>query len=218
MYKSWVKAGVHKPGKSVIGLAKALSSHRGKNVHRGTIYKIIAGTREIHLDELAPIAKYIEEPIPMPQQTAIVSGELITVPIEREVGVGMWLEAGVTHGSDLGVITTPRDHIHPHAQHHAYLFRGDSMVHCGIIDGDVLICIKPHAEAEIDGCQVIVERNRSGVIEVSVRMAEVFKDRVEFKACCDNDTYKPIVVKHKGKQIEAVNVLAIVRRVTRTVK
>lgn len=213
MYSKWINDGVHKPGKSAAKLAKALGHHRG------TVYKMIAGTREIRLDELPVISKYIEEPVPMPFQTAITSGELVTIPIEYKVGVGCWHEAGVSTGNNLGVITAPRDTIYKAATHKAYVFSGDSMVYAGILDGDILIGVEPDKNiTTVTGNLVIVSRDRAGVVEMSARIITVLKDKIEYKVASPNETYKPIIVANKGKHTEEVRVVAVIRRISRDLR
>lgn len=57
-YLEWIKAGLEKPGKDIDGLASALGLHTSSG------YKILWGDRKIVADELIPISKYLEEPIP----------------------------------------------------------------------------------------------------------------------------------------------------------
>lgn len=216
--REWIKQGVHKPGKSAPGLAQAITKalKLESPMHRGTIYKMIAGTREVKADELAPISEYIGEPIPLPTPMQSVVGDFITVPIEREIRPGTWFEESGKPGG-LGSIMTPRDHNYPHARHHAYLFRGDSMRKSGLLDGDIIICVSPDGDIS-DGKLVVVERNRSGLVELSVRVVNSYKDRTEYT----DDGSAPLVRKTTGKRaksdVENVNVVAVVRKITRNVK
>ena len=56
--KIWLVAGMGKEGKSVQGLARKLK------IHPSAIYKLMAGTRDFQLHEIALIADYIGEPVP----------------------------------------------------------------------------------------------------------------------------------------------------------
>ena len=194
--REWIKRGVHKPEKSVPGLAKAITKALKLEtpMHRGTIYKMIAGTRDIRADELIPISAYFGEPVSMPIQSSV--GELVTIPIECEIGVrpGSWSESGVVSPIDLGVIVTQRDSEFPTATHRAFLFRGDSMMKSGLLDGDVVVCIEPVAGIA-DGGQVVIERTRAGLVELSVRVVNVYKDRTEYALSSDNEIYQAIVVR-----------------------
>lgn len=216
IYSTWVGAGIKKAGKSAVGLAEHLTkSLKLKTpMHRGTIYKIIAGTRDVAVEELEPISEYVEEPIPLRAPI----GELLVLPLERFVEAGVWSEVN----SDLrptGHIQTPRDFVDPSAVHRAFCMKGDSMVNAGIFDGDALICIEPNAQKPEDGKLVIIERTRSGLVEVSARIVRVHKDRVEYVCSSDNENYKPVVVRNgkKNSDGETVKVVAIIRRVVRIV-
>lgn len=187
-------------------------------MHRGTIYKMIAGTRDIRTDELAPIANYIGEPIPLPLPVQSSVGEFITIPIEREVRPGIWVEDSVSGGVDLGSIVATRDDEFPLARHRAFLFRGDSMRQAGLLDGDTIICIEPETEEAVPGKIVVIERNRGGLVEVSARVLNSYKDRVEYA----DDVNPPIVRKTTERRTkndsESIKVVAVVRRITRNVK
>jgi hypothetical protein len=95
------------------------------------------------------------------------------------------------------------------------------MIDVGIVDGDVIVCIaSDNQHKPSDGGLVIVERRRSGLVELSARRVFVFKDRTEFAACRENgDIYKPIIVHHrKRSENESVKIVALIRRRTGVVK
>lgn len=219
-YAKWIAEGLHKEGKSAVGLAKALTKALKLKtpMHRGTIYKMVKGTRKIYSQELAPIAAYLEEPVP----NLSVQGSLEnlqTLRIERDIGAGFWREADSDTVPDIGTIVVPTDPEFPNAKHIAYRMKGDSMGPSGIVDGDTVICIEPGGESIADGKQVVIERARAGLIETSPRLVKVFKDRVEY-VCASN---KPVVVsssqkKRNGADSETVKVVAIIRRVTRILR
>jgi hypothetical protein len=219
MYSKWVNRGIHKPGKSAVGLAEALTKalKLSKPMHRGTIYKIIAGTREIHLNELAPIAAYIEEPIPL-----LPMGELLTIPIERELSIGTWYEVGTVNNIHLGSVIIPKDQEFPESEHRAFILKDDSMIDVGILNGDVIVCISAESQKPVDGTLIIIERKRAGLVEMSARRVLTFNDRVEYAACRENgDIYKPVIVtkkKRSSSENETVRIVAIIRRRTGIVK
>lgn len=219
--REWIKRGVHKPGKSVPGLAQAITKalKLPAPMHRGTIYKMMAGTREVRADELSPIAEYIGEPIPIPTQSPI--GDFVTIPIEREVRPGIWAEAAALDSVNLGNIIAPRDDEFPREMHRAFLFRGDSMKSAGLLDGDIVICIEQEGELA-SGKLVIIERSRGGLVEFSVRTANAYKDRIELV----DDKNPPLIRRNTDKvagrkikaDVESINIVAVVRRITRNVK
>lgn len=218
LHGKWIADGLKKEGKSAVGLAKALTKALKLEtpMHRGTIYKMVKGTRKIYSNELAPIAAYIEEPVPnLSVQSSLEN--LQTLRIEREIGAGFWREADEESVPDIGTIVVPTDFEYPSAKHIAYRMKGDCMASAGILAGDTLICIAPEDEQLSDGKQVVIERVRAGLIETSPRVTKMYKDRVEF--ICTGQ--KPVVIpatngnKKKASESETVKVVAIIRRVTR---
>lgn len=217
IYSKWVANGIKKPGKSAVGLAEHLSKilKLKTPMHRGTIYKIIAGTRDVAVEELEPISEYIEETIPLRAPV----GELLTIPLEKFVEAGAWKEVSTDLPPPVGSITTPRDFVEPNAVHRAFCMKGDSMVKMGIFDGDALICIEPASQKPEDGKLVIIERTRAGLVETSARLTKVYKDRVEYVCASDIEAYKPVVIRsgRKTTDNEAVKTVAVIRRVVRIV-
>ena len=218
MYGKWIKKGIDKPGKSAVGLAAFISKalKLKKPMHRVTVYKMIAGTRSVYSEELAPISTYIEEPIPyLPAIQTVQLMDVVSIQIEREIGVGLWFEPDIAkEPSRLGVVVVPRDVDFPESKAVAFICRGDSMIDAAILDGDVLVCIPPTDDANVEGRQVIIERNRAGLIELSPRMVSIYKDRIEYRSCSHAGNYKPIVVRKSGKKTdETVKVVAIIRQV-----
>ncbi len=218
-YGKWIAEGLKKEGKSAIGLAKALKQalKLKKPMHRTTIYKMINGTRKIYSNELAPIAAYIEEPVPnMSVQSSLEN--LQTIRVQREIGAGFWREGDEETVPELGTIVVPTDPDHPAATHLAYRMKGDCMGASGILDSDTVICIESN-EQLTDGKQVVIERLRSGLIETSPRVVRLFKDRIEYHCA----GHKPVVVSNNKKksgvsESESVKVVAIIRRVTRILR
>lgn len=219
MYGKWIASGLKKEGKSAVGLAKAISKALKLDppMHRGTIYKMTKGTRKIYSNELGPIAAYLEEPVPHLSIQGSLEN-LQTLRVEREIGAGFWREVDEEIVPDIGTIVVPTDFEFPEAAHTAYRMKGDSMITCGILDGDIMICIATNDHV-IDGRQVVIERTRAGLIETSPRVAKVFKDRTEY--LCNG--HKTVVVLANTKKktptdSESVQVVAIIRRVTRILR
>lgn len=165
VYSTWIKNGIHKPGKSAVGLAKAITKalRISPPMHRITIYKMISGKRSVYSEELGPIASYIEEPVPNLNQAQPV----VNVPIIGTVHAGAWTEGDSESGLDS--IPVHHDIDHPNAKMFAYRVSGDSMASVGIIDGDVIVCIPPNGIELSDGKQVVIKRTRAGLVEYSAR-------------------------------------------------
>lgn len=219
IYGKWIADGLKKEGKSAVGLANALTKALKLEtpMHRGTIYKMVKGTRKIYSGELAPIAAYIEEPVPnLSVQSSLEN--LQTLRIEREIGAGFWREEDEESVPDIGTIVVPTDFEYPTAKHIAYRMKGDCMASAGILAGDTLICIAPEDEQLSDGKQVVIERVRAGLIETSPRVAKMYKDRIEFICTGQKPVVLPVASgssKKKANDTETVKVVAIIRRVTR---
>lgn len=217
MYGKWIKKGIDKQGKSAVGLAAFITKtlKLSKPMHRITIYKMIAGTRSVYSEELGPISIYIEEPIPnLPAIHSVALPDVVVVPISREIGAGIWFEQDSPHNSNLGTIVAPRDSDFPGAEPIAFICRGDSMMDAAILDGDIIVCIPLQDSKNVEGRQVVVERTRAGLVELSARMVSIYKDRVEYRSCCHTGNFKPIVVNRNAKKNnESVRVVATIRRV-----
>lgn len=219
MYEKWLKEGLKKPGKSAVGLAAALTKalKLETRMTRQTVYKMTWGTRKIFSNELAAIAAYIEEPVPnMPVQGSLEN--LQTLRVEKEIAAGVWREQDELNSHDAETIVVPSDFEHPSAEHFAFRMKGECMISSGILNGDTLICIAP-VEKITDGKQVVIQRTRSGLIEVSPRVVKIYKDRTEY--LCDG--HRPVIVhttgmKKRREEGETVKVVAIIRRMTRILK
>jgi SOS-response transcriptional repressor LexA len=227
VYADWIKKGLRKPGKTAVGLAQAITKalKLKKPMPRQTVYKMTWGARTVYSEELAPIAAYIEEPIPnIPTHIPTHITDVVSISVQCEIGAGIWIEPGVSEpATNIGTILAPKDHVFPHSKLLAYAFKGDSMLSVGILDGDVLICIPSRDDEIEDGRQVVIERNRAGLIERSARIVMKHSDRTEYVVASPHDAkYKPCIVHKKGKrphgsENETVKVVAIIRRVTRNI-
>lgn len=213
MYADWIKRGIHKPGKSAVGLAQAITKALKLKtpMHRVTVHKMVSGKRSVYSEELLPISIYIEEPIPNLNTNSL---GVVSIPIVGECCAGTWTEGeALISGS---TISAPRDIEFENAELTAYDMRGSSMVLAGIIDGDVLICIPPEDDEIKDGKQVVIRRTRTGLVELSARVVHIVDDRTEYHTACIDNRYKPVVVQRNNKD-EKIEVVAIVRRVIRNI-
>lgn len=194
--REWLKSGLRKPSKRAVDLASKLG------VARSAVYKMMAGTQAIKTEQLPIIATYIGEPIPGTIRVlSAFDTKVLNIEIEREIGIGTWYEDGQLRDAKIKTIAVVNSQQFPNAQHHAYRFKGDSMDDIGILDGDVIFCVayEDTADIPLDGKAVVIERNRAGLIEVSLRIAKVFPDRTEFVTASKTNTYKPVVVDKRGR-------------------
>lgn len=216
MYREWIKNGTMKPGKTRAGLAAYITKALKLDppMSRTTIYKIIAGTREIHADELEPAAAYMEEPIPRVSEL-IVQAEHVTVDIVGSVMVGSWSDSEIIT-EKLGQIAAPRDHQFPTAKHLAYLVKDDSMDALKISEGAIILCVdfKDTKLKLATSMKVVIERRHGQLVERSLRAVEVHDNKdVEFKSLCTSREYKSVFVKHGNSTGgEKVTVVGLLRR------
>lgn len=210
--RAWLANGMTKPEMKVPALAAKLG------LNRTAIYKLMKGTQPIKTRELPIIALYIGEPVPpLPGEEKWQTSKrasrrstgpvATTIEIEREIGIGTWSEDGQLRDADIKTISIVVSPEFPSAQHHAYKFKGDSMDDIGVLDGDIIFCVayEDTASTPLDGKAVVIERNRAGLIEVSLRIAKVFSDRVEYVTASRNQSYKPVIVDKKGKVKNELN-------------
>lgn len=215
VYREWIAKGTKKPGKSRAGLAKAITEalRLDPPMSRTTIYKIIAGTREIHASELEPASRYMEEPIPRIADL-IVQADHTTVPIIGNLHVGVWLDPDV-QPEPLGTIVIPKDHVYPDLPHLAFVMKDDSMDAIRIFEGDIVVCVgfKEARVKLVTGMKVVIERkNTAGLIERTLRAVEVHNGGVEYKSLCTGKEYKSIALNKAKTSGERITVLGILRR------
>jgi hypothetical protein len=207
-FLTWTQIGMAKVSKNGADLSKALGLHRSAG------YKILSGERAILGAELPIISKLIEEPIPDSSQFT----NFLRVKVGPNLCVGDWAEKSA---SDRRSILVPRDPEYPKKQHLAYLFKGDSMNKGAILDGDTVICIKADIKKNVVGKQVVIERKKGKLIEMSVRLAIIEDNQISLVCLSTNKSYKPLLIDQNGNSLEdgeQIKVLAFVRRVTRFVE
>lgn len=191
----WMKAGLQKPGKTQVGLAKALG--RSPSV----VTNILAGIRELKLREIPLVANYLE--IQPPTAVAAPSPyddinepALVELPVLGEVAAGVWADedADLIENETLLVPYDPR--FEPEDQ---YLLkvRGSS-INRRAVNGSFVRCLKLFAAPRKpqDGDWVIVRRMRNGSAETTVKRFRISPDgqRQLWPDSTDPIFQEPIVV------------------------
>lgn len=215
MYKDWIAKGTKKPGKSRAGLAAHITKALKLDppMSRTTVYKIIAGTREIHADELQPAAEYMGEPIPHIGQLIASAGH-VAVIIRGNVRAGVWVDKENSETS-LGSIIIPKDHDYPELTHLAFIASDDSMNGIRVFEGDTIICIdfKETKLKLATGMVVVIERKNSvGLIERTLRAVDVKGTKTEYKSVCNDKEYKSVICDKAKTNGEKISVVGILRR------
>lgn len=126
--RSWLVAGLTKPGKTNTALAAKLG------IPQSRVSEMRKGTRSIKTTEIAIIAEYIDEPIP----SELISTQISTkVPVVGYVGAGSEIYSIDDHekGGGLDYVDAPPGGISKSSV--ALIVRGDSMLPV-LEDGDII--------------------------------------------------------------------------------
>jgi SOS-response transcriptional repressor LexA len=161
----WIIKGLEKPGKTRIGLAKAL--HRSPSA----ITALLAGKRELKAREIQTVARYLEvdapENVPLDTQH-----QISTAFIVGDVAAGVWAEADV-HFEPIPTTVAVDTRWPPHA---VYLLRvRGSSINRHAKDGDLVLCLDVHAAPRNfqHGDWVVAERrDADGRIETTVKKVQ----------------------------------------------
>jgi SOS-response transcriptional repressor LexA len=161
----WIREGLKKPGKSKIGLAKALG--KAPNAVTG----ILQGWRQLKAKEIDIIAKYLEVDSPFIEN--VTSTPIIkTAYITGEVAAGVWSEPDILF--EPIPTTVAVDNRWPEKSVFLLRVKGNS-INRQAKDGDLVLCLDIHA-APRDfqaGDWVIAERTGAdGRIEMTVKRVE----------------------------------------------
>lgn len=113
-YIRWIREGLAKPGKTQIGIAKALG------IAHPQITRLLQGERDLKVREIRPIAEYLETPPPLP-------GERWPVPVVGYVGAGAQVYPVDDHAKGAGLEVVDLDFPMPR-EAVAVIVRGESML------------------------------------------------------------------------------------------
>jgi transcriptional regulator with XRE-family HTH domain len=148
---NWLRDGLKKDGVTVEAVAKKL----GKT--QSTIYKLLDGTRKFKVDEVPIIAKAINEPIP-------VTDNSLVVPVSGSVPVNGWAKIKPVRPSFIAVV---RDGRSP-KNYTAYRVDGDCENDAAVRHGDDIACVDSVGQLET-GMLVIAERQQGRLKEYVLR-------------------------------------------------
>lgn len=228
-YGKWLDRGLEKgePSEKTIRM-QALAERLGFS--NGTyLYKFINGERVLSPKRIAICAEYFGEPVPSannksaahkktvsdppPTQRSGPSG-LVTYPVLGVVEAGAFREADLINDVEPRTIEAYRDDVYPSAKPMAWEVRGDSMNQLGIVEGMVVLGVDFQQTGGTlqNGTVVVVEQNRGGLIERSLKVVALYNDRTEFQPRSTNPAHKPIVYRNGNTPDAEVRVLTLVRR------
>lgn len=140
---------------------------------------------------------------------------LVQYPICGVVEAGSFREVDLVSQVEPASASLPRDSVYPNATPMAWEVRGDSMEQKALIDGTIAYGVN-FQETGLplqNGMIVVVEQNRGGLIERSIKAVAKFGDRIEFQPRTNNPIHRPIVY-HNGDSLSSdaeVRVLTLIR-------
>lgn len=139
--------------------------------------------------------------------------EWITYPVLGTVEAGSFREADMLAQVEPKEQPGPRLSSHPNATPMAWEAHGDSMNDEGIFDGTILFGVdfQEAGGALANDMIVVVEQNRGGLVERSVKAVAIFPDRTEFQPRSTNPIHKPIIYKNGNRDDNVeVRILTVV--------
>lgn len=159
----WIRAGLEKPGKSRVGLAKALGRSPSVVTH------LLDGRRALKVREIVTIANYLECFPPLDEgQLRDSTPTLRYLAVTGEVAGGVWSEPQL----EFERIETrvPVDPQWPAEGMYLLRVRGTS-INRRAQDGDFVVCLDVFAAPRKFriGDWVIAERQRNGLVETTVK-------------------------------------------------
>lgn len=195
-----------------------------------TLYGRLRGETEFTSDEITKAAEFfgVESPplkgnghhrhtagnvvsLRRPAMPAIL--DWIEYPLLGTVEAGAFREADMHSQVEPRSVPGGRNATYPNATAMAWEAHGDSMNEEGIIDGTVLIGVDFNEAGGVlaNGMIVVVEQDRGGLIERSVKKVAVFPDRTEFQPRSTDARHKPIIYKNGNRDDDvSVRILTVV--------
>jgi SOS-response transcriptional repressor LexA len=142
-----------------------------------------------------------------------VGSKTIEYPVLGVVDAGAFREADMLAQVDPRTVPGPANTAYPHAAPMAWEARGDSMNEAKIFDGTILLGVDFQQAGAVltNDMVVVVQQNRGGLIERSVKAVAVYPDRIEFQPRSSNPLHKPFVYENGGDDgVSEVTVLSII--------
>jgi SOS-response transcriptional repressor LexA len=222
-YGKWAKREINriKEPRGSTATVEALAKRLG--IAKVTMYGRLRGETEFTTEEIIKAAEFfgVEPPIKNNGHRVASQGNVVplrpeAVPVDRDVvyyPVLGTVEAGAFREHDMLSQVEPRsvpggkNLSYPNATPMAWEVRGDSMNQEGIIDGTVVIGVdfSETGGGLTNDMIVVVEQDRGGLIERSVKAVAKFPDRIEFQPRSTDPRHKPITYKN-GDHNEDISV------------
>lgn len=187
----------------------ALAARLG--ISKPTMYGRLRVETDFSTDEVDKMAEYfgVESPVKGKRgltnnvvslhPAAPVSNSLsISYPVLGVVEAGAFREADLLSQVEPRSVGAPRSASHPNATPMAWLAHGDSMDAAHIFDGMTVLGVDYQEAGGVlaNNMIVVVEQNRGGLIERSVKAVAIFSDRTEFQPRSTNPVHRPIIYRN----------------------
>lgn len=147
------------------------------------------------------------------QPAPAAAAHSIDYPVLGIVDAGAFREADMMAQVEPRNIAGPPNTTYPHATPMAWEARGDSMNEAKIFDGTILLGVDFQQAGAVltNDMIVVVQQNRGGLIERSVKAVAIYPDRIEFQPRSTNPLHKPFVYENGGDDgVSEVTVLSVI--------
>lgn len=142
-----------------------------------------------------------------------IDREWISYPVLGAVEAGAFREEDMLAQVEPRSVPGERSQSHPNVTPMAWEAHGDSMNEVGIFDGTIIMGVDFQEAGGVlsNNNIVVVEQNRGGLIERSVKAVAIFTDRTEFQPRSTNPIHRPIIYKNGNSDDDvAVRILTVV--------
>jgi SOS-response transcriptional repressor LexA len=189
-----------------------------------TFHARLRGEGEFSTAELDRAAEYFgkESPARRRAQDNVVqfrpslspaNADTVSYPILGAVEAGAFREIDLLSQVEPKSVEAARSTTFPNAKPMAWVAHGDSMNEAKIFDGMIILGVDFQDAGGVltNNTIVVVEQNRGGLIERSVKVVAVYPDRTEFQPRSTNPVHRPIVYKNGNRDEDVeVRVLTVI--------
>jgi transcriptional regulator with XRE-family HTH domain len=180
MYEQWLRNGLKQPGKSNVGLAKALG------INPSGVSRMLKGERKLQLSEVEKAAAYLGLPPPT-GNSAIVNGPVAptrqsaqAVVLAKSASAEVWRKAGVKVTYEaIAIPFVPEPSLAGLTQYATRIDGSDFNKVLRPGDYAIFVPFQDVRKSPQDGDIVEVERHRGDLKEVTVRRVRIKGDVVE---------------------------------------
>lgn len=177
-YRSWLRKGLEKDGVTTATVAAALETHRS------AIYKLLDGNREFRADEIPKIAKAINEPIPLGEESALMISGTLLVPVIYGISADWAPPKKIKEkGCSTVVLRTGK---FKNASPLAYRFEGACIPGAKVAPGDDIVCLDYAVVSDVErfepGTLLVVRKER----KISLREVVEHSETIQIQSLTDN--------------------------------